>query len=660
MAHLININLQRTTLINKKTKMIFLFIMFLFTNFIIAGSDVEVKGKIEDLGDNYLQVKGLKFFVDSSTEFEDDHNSSFGFSSLELNQTVEVEGKKLNNSGDYFAEKVKLEDMHEDEFEIEGTVESKGDNYISVAGFVFYVNENTKFVGEHHSAFSFSLLNTGDKVEVKAIKNPDSSFTATKIKLEDEDDDNELEFKGTISEIGDNNFTIGNRLIQVNESTIILGHSNSPLSFEDLTTGMRVEVKAIWQSGGTLLATKIKIEDHSGYEDEIEFTAQIESIDGTSLVVGGVVFKVDSNTVVLDNNRQPVSFESLRAGMLVKIKGFRQADGSILAVKIKIEDFYKDEIELKGKIEDLGSGFVTVLGKTFTVNDQTKIYDHLGMQTGFSSLSAGMIVEIKGKMNSAGVLIATKIKIEDEDDFEISGTITALYEDKFELGGSLISVNQNTLVLNHQSQPVSYSDLTVGMFVEVKLAKNPDGSFIAIKIKIEDSPGLSKLSGVVTNHTQQSISVSNINFKLAPDVTVLDYDFTKIDYTQISNNEQVIVWTEKSPAGGNNVFQIQVMKNSVTGIKNDRRIEPEFTLRQNYPNPFNPSTVITFNLIKQANVSLAIYNAIGEIVRTLLNENLTAGNYKITFDARGLTSGIYFYSLKVNNTIKTKKMILLR
>jgi hypothetical protein len=82
----------------------------------------------------------------------------------------------------------------------------------------------------------------------------------------------------------------------------------------------------------------------------------------------------------------------------------------------------------------------------------------------------------------------------------------------------------------------------------------------------------------------------------------------------------------------------------------------------NYPNPFNPSTIISYVLQFDANVSLKIYDIDGKEVAKLVNTFQKAGNYHAGFNASGLASGIYFYSLSatdgLNKVEKTMKMIL--
>jgi hypothetical protein len=85
-----------------------------------------------------------------------------------------------------------------------------------------------------------------------------------------------------------------------------------------------------------------------------------------------------------------------------------------------------------------------------------------------------------------------------------------------------------------------------------------------------------------------------------------------------------------------------------------------YTLMQNYPNPFNPSTRITFSIPTSGFVSLKIYDVLGNEAAIIVDQDLTAGSYDFEFNASGLTSGVYYYTLKTGSFLQTKKMILLK
>ena len=111
-----------------------------------------------------------------------------------------------------------------------------------------------------------------------------------------------------------------------------------------------------------------------------------------------------------------------------------------------------------------------------------------------------------------------------------------------------------------------------------------------------------------------------------------------------------------------------INNNTFTAIneKSDLGIPEYLSLSQNYPNPFNPSTLIKFALPFSSEVIIEVFNILGNKVEELLNEQKNAGYYEINFNASGLPSGVYFYTIQTNsidgtqNYANTKKMMLLK
>jgi len=95
-------------------------------------------------------------------------------------------------------------------------------------------------------------------------------------------------------------------------------------------------------------------------------------------------------------------------------------------------------------------------------------------------------------------------------------------------------------------------------------------------------------------------------------------------------------------------------------IKKPFSTPDHFILEQNYPNPFNPTTTIKYSIHSAGFVKLVIYNAIGEEIKTLVNEQKSAGTYEVFFDAEDLTSGIYFYKIDAGEFSATRKMVILK
>jgi len=125
---------------------------------------------------------------------------------------------------------------------------------------------------------------------------------------------------------------------------------------------------------------------------------------------------------------------------------------------------------------------------------------------------------------------------------------------------------------------------------------------------------------------------------------------------QVSNNSGASV-------SGAGFIPGAVVVKSPTGIDDD--VEPSmlptfFSLLQNYPNPFNPTTVIEFALPQASRVKLEVFNILGQMTMTLVDDYLPAGNHQVIFDATNFPSGIYFYRLSHKDSKLTRKMTLIK
>ena len=98
----------------------------------------------------------------------------------------------------------------------------------------------------------------------------------------------------------------------------------------------------------------------------------------------------------------------------------------------------------------------------------------------------------------------------------------------------------------------------------------------------------------------------------------------------------------------------------IVGIIDEATPPTEFTLEQNYPNPFNPSTIISYQLPVSGDVTLKVYDILGNEITTLVDEYKPAGKFEVEFSASALPSGVYFYQLRGGSFIETKKMLLLK
>ena len=116
-----------------------------------------------------------------------------------------------------------------------------------------------------------------------------------------------------------------------------------------------------------------------------------------------------------------------------------------------------------------------------------------------------------------------------------------------------------------------------------------------------------------------------------------------------------------SGSSHNGSSEIKWWKNDgVVGIEKEDELPKDIRLEQNYPNPFNPTTTITYSIPYTSDTKLTLYNSLGQELRIFSNRQQKAGTYSIAIDGSKLSSGIYFYNLKVDQIQFTKKMLLLK
>lgn len=150
----------------------------------------------------------------------------------------------------------------------------------------------------------------------------------------------------------------------------------------------------------------------------------------------------------------------------------------------------------------------------------------------------------------------------------------------------------------------------------------------------------------------------------------ITYDKSDVDYPKdLTIDTAGSVYITGSSEVWGQIQSLFVVKYSpvITDASDNKQgiIPTIWSLSQNYPNPFNPSTTIRFTLPISGHVSLEIFNILGQRVKTVMNENLSAGYQQITWDGtdqhgKQVASGIYFYRLQTNDFSETKKMVLMR
>lgn len=156
---------------------------------------------------------------------------------------------------------------------------------------------------------------------------------------------------------------------------------------------------------------------------------------------------------------------------------------------------------------------------------------------------------------------------------------------------------------------------------------------------------LSDNADVVSNQVENSTKISLYD--------VYGFDADTIGYLVFENssnqNQKIHIQ-----------YKVNEFSSSNERIIIEKSLPTQFSLSQNYPNPFNPSTNINFELPNQGEVKLQIFNVVGQLISTLVDQKMDAGSYSFKWDASNFSSGTYFYRITYNNQTVSKKMILMK
>jgi len=222
-------------------------------------------------------------------------------------------------------------------FTVNGTT-VKGDNTTKFAGSGSSVSDS------NHAPASFADLKNGVEVEVHGTRNTDNSIQAAQIEIENENEDNEVELRGTVSGLTGTassfTFTVNGTTVKGNSSTRfesgdddVADNRSTQASFADLKNGQEVKVEGTRNTDNSVQAAKIEIENEDNEANEVEMQGALGAVTGTcpaiSSTVAGTKFTASSST------RFDTACSSLASGQRVEVKGTRNSDGSITATRVK-------------------------------------------------------------------------------------------------------------------------------------------------------------------------------------------------------------------------------------------------------------------------------------------------------------------------------------
>jgi len=381
-----------------------------------------------------------------------------------------------------------------------------------------------------------------------------------------------------------------------------------------------------------------------------------QNLDDETLVDSLILYSVypdsvdENGDVVIDDPIQKTEFDYDEAGNQTEIRTYRLDDGELVLSSRAVTTY-----KLYGDIyrfllrETYSVDFVT--GVMYKSGFSERFYDEEGNGTGDRSfnLNASGDTTYGGGTDYLTLEDGTLVYITLGWDYNNKELVVQYYRayprSFFGEGGYLNQSTYFDLRTNSGTRSVNVGGNYPGVF--------NDGP---IPINVGDT-----LSFYVSARNMD-LSVPEVSISSMPANASFDSETKKFWWVVDEENPGPMTYTATNKNGSSEVVVYFANVDSGTPVSNEEEdFNPkEFTLEQNYPNPFNPSTNIKFNFPQDSEVSLKVYNMLGQEVAVLVNEQMSSGLQTVKFDASNLSSGMYIYRLQAGNISKTKKMMLIK
>lgn len=280
---------------------------------------------------------------------------------------------------------------------------------------------------------------------------------------------------------------------------------------------------------GEQVNVRVRVDNGSRSLDQIQrrggedqhFSGVIESMDSDTWVIGGQSFKVDATTV-LDGGLAP--------GVMARVEFITLADGTRLATEIETDEA---EDHFSGVIESMSENAWIIGGRTFQVNDATRLDEGLAM---------GVLARVEFATMPDGVLLATEIETDEDDDEHFSGTIESIGENAWVVGGRTFQVNAAT----------EFDEgLAVGVRARVEFLTMSDGTMVAIEIETDEEE--QRLTGVLESKQGDTWVVAGQSFTVNQSTRVRGQleigERLRVRFLTLPDNSMLATRIEKDTSG---------------------------------------------------------------------------------------------------------------
>ena len=537
------------------------------------GAEVRVRGVAESVGPENLVVLGQTITIKPETQFRDEFYQPIGPDEIVDGTAIEVRGA-FYQDGRIKAYEIKLSDAAREEFEIHGVIQEVSGDFLHIGGVDFTLAPESEVFGEHEEGdeqVSSGDLMRGLFVSVNATYEEATGLTVNWIFIPRQPGD-QVRISGAIEGADGFGFTLLGQDIEYGDDTQFYNAEYMPISAEELVDGLTVEVFGEYVDFNRIEAHAVEVKGAD--QEELHLSGRLEAYDGSTVLLGGVPFNIETFTQVIsdrpnpsDGNIEPpnkvgkyagntlnrfapskasastMSFEELDEGTPVDIFAIVDDNGAYAATVIHIRD-EKGRIRIGGNIEALeGNGFL-LEGRFVSLTPETFIQNEEFEEIPFESLVHGQGAEVSGELLPDGTIAAYEVHLlTDVRPFiEFWGPIESIQTDLLIVGGSTFVLTEFTAIFGEDAaSDLQVEDLVVGSEVSVSGERDSDGVWRATNIFVPGNHVWAWMLGEITRIDDSDLTVQGHTVRTSSETFFLGEDFQPIAQSDINVGQRVAV-----------------------------------------------------------------------------------------------------------------------
>ncbi|RMD95997.1 MAG: T9SS C-terminal target domain-containing protein [Calditrichaeota bacterium] len=388
------------------------------------------------------------------------HDLSNHIDDLQVMQVVKILADR-KESGELEAETIFLLSDVSLEFTLSDPIEKRGENWLQVAGYQFFIDQNTQFFDQLGQSLKFSDFRVGDFVEVRARMRPDSSFIAFQVWLRGLKKD-QVTVRGQIRFLDNERIDIQNHAFRILPETKLFLKDGTPApGLSVFKPGQIAEVFA--QKDEPLWAAKsIKLQEIM--DEAFTLTGQLDEINSKQAQLLGKVLTLTPKTQYRDAGGEPIESTKIVAGDHVEARVKSAPGGFLFCWRIQKINTLQDTIRVEGPVSSVNSLDLYLKDFRFVLDANVEILDADGAPVALSSIRPGLVVSATGiKVNNS--LIAFRLQLTPR--VKISGIAADIQKSQVVLSDRSFKIRPDILVLDSQGTPTSIDSVKIGQQIQV-------------------------------------------------------------------------------------------------------------------------------------------------------------------------------------------------